>query len=248
MLTNSLRDLVKAATAHAVNDNDNGDHTVATALLTRSGRTVLGLKTSHVLGGQCDESLALSTNAKTCPGDPISAVITVHGTTGRVISPCGKCRQELLNLDPAIQCVVRDSSGLKAVPVSELLPYAYDWNAVEQPQKIYMWEGYEASIRDGSKRQTIRIDDPFHPGPAQIVFEKGNGEVVTIDATVTSVVETSYRELTVEQARRDGFASLAELHQALNTHYPDLAEDDMTDVVSFEIGSNVGNGSARSRP
>lgn len=248
MLNNSLRDLVKAATTHAAGDNDNGGPTVATALLTRSGRTVLGLKTSHDLGGQCGQNSALSHHAATCPDDPISAITSVHGATGQVISPCGKCRQELFDLDPSIQCVIRDSSGLKAVPVSELLPYAHDWKAVEQPQKIYMWEGYEASIRDGSKRQTIRIDDPFHPGPAQIVFEKENGEVVTINAAVTSVVETSYRELTEEQARRDGFASLTELHHALNIHYPGLAEDDMTDVVSFEIGSNVGNGSVRSRP
>ena len=235
MLTNFLRDLVKAATAHAVNDKDSGDRTVATALLTRSGRTVLGLSTYHFPGGQCEESPALSNHAATCPDDPITAITTVHGTTGRVISPCGKCRQELFDLDPSIQCVVRDSNGLKAVPVSELLPYAYDWNAVEQPQRIYMWEGYETSIRDGSKRQTIRIDDPFHPGPAQIVCEKGNGQVVTLDAAVTSVVETSYRELTEEQARCDGFASLAELHQALHIHYPGLAENDMTDVVSFEL-------------
>ena len=199
MLTGSLRDLVKAATAHAVNDKDSGDRTVATALLTRSGRTVRGLSTYHVPGGRCEESLALSTHAATCPGDPISAITAVHGTTGRVISPGGNCRQELFELDPSIRCVVRDSSGLKAVP-------------------------------------------------AQIVFEKEYGEVVTIDATVTSVVETSYRELTVEQARRDGFASLAELHQTLNIHYPDLTGDDMTDVVSVEIGSNDGNGSVRSRP
>jgi cytidine deaminase len=248
VLTNSLRDLVTAATTHAVGHNDNGDHTVAAALLTRSGRTVLGLSTRHFPGGPCGETSALSNHAATCPDDPITAMATVHGASEQVVAPCGSCRQELFDLDPSIQCVMRDSSGLKAVPVSELLPFAHDWNAVEQPQKISMWEGYEASIRDGSKRQTIRIDDPFRRGPAQIVFKKGTGEVVTIDAFVTSVIETSYRELTEEQARRDGFASLAELHQALNTHYPDLAEDDLTDVVSFEIGSNDGNGSVRSRP
>lgn len=239
MLTNSLRDLVKAATTHAANNNGGDDHTVAAALLTRSGRTVLGYGTRHVPGGQCGETSVLSHRALTCPDDPISAITTVHGTTAQVISPCGTCRQELFDLDPAIQCVIRDSSGLKAVSVSELLPFAQDWNAVAQPQKISMWEGYEASIRDGSKRQTIRIDDPFHPGPTQISFEKGNGDVVTINAFVTSVVETSYRELTADQAQRDGFASLEELHQALKTHYPDLAEEDMTDVVSFELRDQI---------
>lgn len=235
MLTNPLRDLVQAATTHAANYNDNGNHTVAAALLTRSGRTVLGLNAYHFLGGPCGEISALSNHAATCPEDPIVAITAVHGPTAQVISPCGKCRQVLFDLDPSIECVIRNSSGLEALPVSELLPHAFDWKAAEQPQKIYMWEGYEASIRDGSKLQTIRIDDPFHPGPAQIVFEKENGEVVTIGATVTSVVTTRVRELTENHARRDGFTSLAELHQALNFHYPELTQDEATDVVRFEI-------------
>ena len=100
---------------------------------------------------------------------------------------------------------------------------------MDKEQRIYMWEGYEESIRSGEKQQTIRVDDPFHEGSAQIVFEKESGEVVTIPAEVTSV----RRSLTEEQARKDGFGSLAELQEALDTHYPGLAEDDEVDVVEF---------------
>ena len=83
--------------------------------------------------------------------------------------------------------MVRSSNGLEAISVADLLPYAYDWRATEKQQRIYMWEGYEPSIRSGAKRQTIRIDDPFHEGPAILVFEKDSGEVVTMPARVISV-------------------------------------------------------------
>lgn len=98
-----------------------------------------------------------------------------------------------------------------------------------------MWEGYEPSIRSGAKRQTIRIDDPFHEGPAILVFEKDSGEVVTMPTRVISVAKVRRCDLTDEQAQRDGFGSLAELQDALDTHYPGLGSEDMTDVVTFEL-------------
>lgn len=141
----------------------------------------------------------------------------------------------LFDIDPAIQCVVRGSNGLEALTVAELLPHAYDWRAMERPQQVFMWEGYELTIRDGSKRQTIRVDDPFRPGPALLVFEKENGETVTLDANVTSVLATRRCDLTEEHARRDGFASLADLHEALDMHYPGLEMEDSVDIVAFEL-------------
>ena len=237
MITAALRQLMETAAAHAQRCNDDNDHTVAAALLTRSGQTVLGLNAFHFLGGPCGEISALANHAATCPDDPIVTVVAVYGPTGQVISPCGKCRQVLFDIDPAIQCIVRGSNGLEALCVSDLLPHAYDWRAMELPQKVFMWEGYEPAIRDGSKRQTIRVDDPFRPGPAQLVFEKESGEVTTVDAKVTSVISTRRCDLTEEQAQRDGFASLTELHKALDMHYPGLEMEDNIDVVTFELSS-----------
>lgn len=196
---------------------------------------MLGLNAYHFLGGPCGEISALANHAASHPEDPIRAVVAVHGPTGQVLSPCGKCRQVLFDTDPSIRCIVRGSNGLEALTVEELLPFVYNWRDMDKEQRIYMWEGYEESIRSGEKQQTIRVDDPFHEGSAQIVFEKESGEVVTIPAEVTSVVSTQRRSLTEEQARRDGFGSLAELHEALDTHYPGLAGDDEVDVVEFTL-------------
>lgn len=131
---------------------------------------------------------------------------------------------------------MRTASGHAAVPVRELLPYAYDWRAVESgPQRIYMWEGYDELIRSGAKRQTIRIDDPFRAGPAEVVFEKGSGEVTTIPAIITGVRTVERSGLIELDAQRDRFDTLANLHSALDQHYPGLADDNTVDLVTFEV-------------
>lgn len=235
MITPELRQLVRDTSAYAARWSDDADHTVAAGLLTVSGRTVLGINAYHFLGGPCGEVSALSNHASSSPEDPVTAVAAVYGPTGAVISPCGKCRQVLFDVDPAIRCVVRGPAGLEAVPVADLLPYAYDWREMEKPQRIYMWEGYERAIRNGSKRQTIRVDDPFRTGPAVIVFERDSGEVITIEAEVTDVQGLQCQDLTEEHAVEDGFRDLGELNAALDQHYPGLEATAEVDVVSFTI-------------
>ena len=122
MISAPLRSLVASATAHAQQCNDDNDHTVAAALLTQSGRTILGLNAFHFLGGPCGEISALANHAATCADDAVVAIAAVYGPTGQVISPCGKCRQVLFDIDPGIQCVIRHSNGLEAMSVADLLP------------------------------------------------------------------------------------------------------------------------------
>lgn len=177
----------------------------------------------------------MSNHASTSPDDAIVAAVAVYGPTGEVIPPCGKCRQIFFDLSPAIHFIVRDPSGLTTRTAGELLPFAYDSRAAERPQKIYMWEGYESMIRNGTKHQTIRIDDPFRPGPADLVFEKENGDVVVLAAKVTDVCSMARNELTEDDAKRDGFSSLDDLNAALSQHYPDLSPSHPVDVVSFEL-------------
>lgn len=235
MLTNELRHLAHETRDHAQRWNDDADHTVAAGLLTESGRVILGMNTYHFLGGPCGEVAALSNHASTAPADPIVAVAAAYGPTGDIIAPCGKCRQVIYDLSPAIHFIVREPNGLTTRTAAELLPFAYDWRAAELPQKIYMWEGYESVIRSGTKQQTIRIDDPFRLGPADLVFEKEDGDVVSIAASVTAVRSVSRNELTEEDAKLDGFDSLSDLHAALDQHYPGLQPSSGIDVVSFDV-------------
>lgn len=235
MITSKLRNSLAKATTYAQRFQDGEDHTVAAALLTKSGKHVLGLNAHHFLGGPCGEVSALANHAASYPKDPIQAVVAVYGPTGQVIPPRGKCRQVLFDVDPSIRCIVRGSNGLEAPTVEELLPFAFNWRDMEQKQRICMREGYEESIRSGEKQQTIRVDDPFHEGNAQIVFEKESGEVVTIPAQVTAVSSIQRSKLSEKQAQNDGFGSLAELQKALDAHYPGLAADDEVEVVEFKL-------------
>ncbi|SDT06364.1 ASCH domain-containing protein [Brevibacterium sandarakinum] len=220
---------------HARQWNDGADHTVAGGLLTASGRVVLGLNTHHFLGGPCGEVAAVSNHASTAPDDPIVAVAASYGPIGEIIAPCGKCRQVIFDISPSIRFVVREANGLTARTAEELLPFAYDWRAAEHPQRIYMWEGYESTIRAGEKRQTIRIDDPFRLGRADLVFEKECGEVISIAATVTEVRSVARSELTDEDANRDGFDTLSDLSAALDLHYPGLQASSTVEVVAFML-------------
>lgn len=235
VLSDELRTLARATINHAIQWNDANDHTVAGGLLTESGQVILGMNSFHYLGGPCGEVAALSNHACTHPADPIVAVAAAYGPTRDIIAPCGKCRQIIFDISPSIQFVVREPNGLTTRTAQELLPFAYDWRDAERPQRIYMWEGYEPMIRSGAKRQTIRIDDPFRPGPAEIVFEKSTGEVVTIDARITEVRSVLRNDLTEDDAHRDGFDTLSDLHRALDQHYPNLPDSSAVDLVSYEL-------------
>ncbi len=235
MISSAFRNLVSSARDHARHFHDDTDHTVSAALLTASGRTVLGINAFHFLGAPCGEISALAQHASTAPDDPVVGVVAVYGPRDEVIPPCGKCRQVFHDIDPRIEFVVRGHNGLETRTAAELLPHAFDPSHLESAQTIYMWEGYEESIRSGDKTQTIRVDDPFAVGPARIVFEKESGETTSLDGTVRGVRTIRRQELTEEHAHKDGFADLRELHTALDTHYPGLDGDDPVDVVDFEL-------------
>lgn len=237
MLLPHLRALTDQAVEYARTHHHGEEHTVAAAVLTKSGAVFFGLNAYHFLGGPCGEITALANHAAEAPDDPIEAVVAAHGPTGEVIAPCGKCRQVLFDQDPEILAVVRSRSGLEAIPARDLLPHAFDQRFIEQTQRIYMWDGYEQSIRDGAKRQTVRIDDPFRVGPALLVFERDDGSTVSMPADVTEVVHLHRTELTEEHARKDGFGSLAELQAALERHYPGLHANAPVDVVTFRVTS-----------
>lgn len=235
MISPEERNLIRIVRSHAQQTSNGDATTVAAGLLTASGQIILGVNVYHFLGGPCAEISALSKHTEIASDDPVSTVVAVYGPTGDVISPCGKCRQILFDLDPNIKAIVRTPNGFMSFAIRELLPHPYDWRASESPQRLYMWEGYEDMIRSGVKQQTIRVDDPFIPGPAVIVFEKSDGSVVELAATVNSSRTILRNELTDDIARADGFTDLTELNAALDIHYPALDDNAEVDVVTFEL-------------
>ena len=140
-MCSGTRRLIEATADAARRGNDGDRHTVAGGILTASGEILTAMNAHHFTGGPCGEVSALALHAATMPDDPIVAVAAVHGPSGQVISPCGKCRQIFFERNPEICFVVREPAGLVELPVEQLLPNAYSSARLESPQEMHMAAG-----------------------------------------------------------------------------------------------------------
>ncbi|WP_216404656.1 ASCH domain-containing protein [Arcanobacterium phocae] len=223
----ALADHARSSVPNSSSVSDHGNSPAPSSLIaavqTRFGRVIAGLSENDFRQLRAKNIFA--------DDDPAVAVVLLHALTGRIVCPPKPWRELLCAYDPAITCVMRDDAGLHEALASQL-PMR-ECTALA-PQQINMWEGYETLVMSGQKKQTIRLDDPFVVGPAQIVFDKDSGRVI-VDAVVTAVRTCKLPELTEDDARRDGFASLAELYSALHQHYPQLPADPPVDIVTYEL-------------
>ncbi|KAK0124058.1 hypothetical protein ONS95_009044 [Cadophora gregata] len=116
------------------------DHTVGCAALSTAGRVFTGVNVYHFSGGPCAENVAFGNAAAagvgsaSSPGlegpdgkmETMAACVAVANDDRGVISPCGRCRQMMLDYYPGIRVIVRDPAGeFVTVDMDELLPYAY---------------------------------------------------------------------------------------------------------------------------
>ncbi len=121
------RALVQAATAVAKLRCRSDNHSVAAAVRSTDGRVFSGVNVYHFTGGPCAEVVAIGAAATQGAGE-LETIVAV-GDRGRgVIPPCGRCRQVLLDYFPSIRVIVGPPDGLRAVPVTDLLPETYVWS------------------------------------------------------------------------------------------------------------------------
>ncbi|KAF2094770.1 hypothetical protein NA57DRAFT_60189 [Rhizodiscina lignyota] len=132
----TLRNLPPEVTAE-------GTHCVSAACLSQDSRIFTGINVSHFTGGPCAEPVAIGSAAASgvLPADLLLmvAVKRVHNDRDpamKVINPCGRCRQQMFDLNSDIDVIVVDELGTEnVVCVKELLPYAYVWKK-ERNQKV----------------------------------------------------------------------------------------------------------------
>jgi cytidine deaminase len=234
VLTDQDLALVERARVAIAGVASDDNHRVAAAAYDSAGKVFTGVNVYHFSGGPCAEPVAMG-NAVGSEGVrlPLTAMVAVLAG-GEVIPPCGRCRQMLFDYYPEIRVIVRGRAGLVAMPIHDLLPYAYDQRSLGQ-QVLYLADDYLEAVRDGAKRTTIRVHDPVDPGPVRLVFERDDGSAPTLDALVTHVVSKPMSELDDADAVRDGFADRAELLAALGRHYPGLDPTRVVDVVHFRL-------------
>ncbi|HYJ68520.1 MAG TPA: ASCH domain-containing protein [Nocardioidaceae bacterium] len=233
MLTEREVTLVERANDVVAGVEPDDNHRVAAAAYDSDGRVFAGVNVYHFSGGPCAEPVAMGSAVASRARLPLTTMVAVNLRDG-VISPCGRCRQMLFDYYPDIRVIVRGKAGLEAVPVAELLPYAFDPQTLGH-QALYFYDGYLDAVRGGTKRTTIRRHDPVTPGGVRLIFDHDDSPSTIVDAVVTHVESKSVAALDDDDAARDGFADRGELLSALRSHYPGIDESAEVDVVHFQL-------------
>lgn len=119
-------ELIRAA-AHLAATRCRGDnHTMAAAARARDGRIVTAVNAYHFTGGPCAELVLIGTAAAQGAYD-LDTIVAVGDRDRGVVSPCGRCRQVLLDYFPAVKVIVSTGQGVRTVSITDLLPESYVW-------------------------------------------------------------------------------------------------------------------------
>lgn len=132
-LTAADHELVQAARAVLLRHYRPFWHTVAAALRGRDGRIWTGIHLGATVGrlAVCAEAVALGRAVMDGDGTVECAVAVRHPKPEEdaqeiaVVSPCGACRENLLDFDREALVIVDTGVGLRKVPVLSLLPLPY---------------------------------------------------------------------------------------------------------------------------
>jgi len=138
MLAAMHREAVARARAFIASRTRGEWHTVASVILTASGREHLSVNIDSTLprAGVCAEPVAIGMAVAADPDDRIVFCAAVN-RRGEVIPPCGVCRELLLDYArDALVAVPRGLPGshdFEAVPLSDLMPSAYKHDRRKEP-------------------------------------------------------------------------------------------------------------------
>lgn len=132
-LTPADHELVEAARAVLLRHYRPFWHTVGAALRSRDGRIWTGVHLGATVGrlSICAEAIALGRAVMDGDGTIECAVAVRHPKPEEmtrdiaVVSPCGACRENLTDYDPAALVIINTADGLRKVLVGALLPLPY---------------------------------------------------------------------------------------------------------------------------
>ena len=89
-------------------------------------------------------------------------------------------------------------------------------------------------VKSGQKTRTTRFREPARVGSAVLEFELEQAPV-RLMARVTDIRETTFAELTDDDAQHEALETADELREALRWYYPTIASNDPVQVVSFQL-------------
>ena len=246
------RRMIDAAIELAGTLGSDDNHTVAAAVLDVSGRIHVGVNVHHFTGGPCAEPVAIGAAVAAGAGSGRLLAIAAAGDAGRgLLSPCGRCRQILLDLHPDILVAIPgpdapdgtnapDSTDAPAgpdlVPIRKLLPAMYRQPDAAPRRLVRFAAQYHDDIVRGGKTTTVRFDDPIVPGPALFVFE-GHPDHATVDGEVLSVTTHDLATAAPTDLYPGTSETMDQIVANLRRHYPDLRADAHVEVVAFRVAA-----------
>ncbi len=120
-------ELIRAAVETLLRAYHPDRHTVAAAVRAGSGRVYTGVNIEGI-HGPCAEPVAMGAAFAYGERD-ILAVVAVHRSEDDcdVLSPCGNCRQLILDYAPHAHVILVEDGQVIKAPAYELLPGAYHY-------------------------------------------------------------------------------------------------------------------------
>ena len=120
------QELINAAVAVIRRNYRDERHTVGAAVKCSSGRIYVGVNIDSCGYGPCAEPIALGAAISAGEREFLS-IVAVGGWDQRypVMSPCGNCRQMLLDYAPAALVILEYEGRRVKIEVRQLLPAAY---------------------------------------------------------------------------------------------------------------------------
>jgi len=100
-------------------------HEVGAALRTQSGKIFVAVNVKANVGrvSVCAEAVAIGMAA--AAGDTDIEMIVAVDHKGRVISPCGMCREMISDYAPQAGVIVSGNDGMEIFQIADLLPHKF---------------------------------------------------------------------------------------------------------------------------
>ncbi|APF18928.1 cytidine deaminase [Caldithrix abyssi] len=125
-MTNEDLELIETARSLIKKRFVEGRHHIAAALRTKSGKVFSGVHVEVYVGRItiCGEAVAIGA-AATAGDTDIETIVTVD-ETGRIVSPCGMCREMIADYSPDAQVIILKDKQPHTIKIAELLPFQYE--------------------------------------------------------------------------------------------------------------------------
>jgi cytidine deaminase len=207
-------------------------HTVAAAAMDTTGRIHTGVNVNHFTGGSCAEIVAIGTAAAAGAG-PLVTIAAVGDHDRGVLSPCGRCRQVILDLHPDALLILPDraTGGETIAAVPALLPHAYRHPDAAPMRLLRLSARYFDAVRTGTKTLSVRWNESHRTGPALAYFEDTEHGTIAVD--ITSVTRKRLDALTAGDLELTRPTGLQRYLANLRSHYPTMPEDATVEIVRF---------------